>query len=118
MITPDGTVLQSFHRHDYKSHTDTVSGETYFLDGGTAYIRSSVNNVKPTWDIMYVSDPHERKRMVPVWGTYGKNGDQPIKYISISDMEDQHILNILDSEWVNDNIRDALEFEIGYRKDQ
>ena len=31
--TPDGTILESLHRHDYVTHTD-ANGKEYMLDGG------------------------------------------------------------------------------------
>ncbi len=31
--TPDGTILQSRSRHDYRQHLD-ANGKTYMLDGG------------------------------------------------------------------------------------
>ena len=89
--TPDGTILQSFHRHDYKEHDDVVSGETYVIDGGIDYFRGSINKV-PAEDLtVYVDDPFEVKREVPVWGTYGKNGDKELRWVSVSEMEDAHI---------------------------
>ena len=89
--TPDGTILQSFHRHDYKEYEDTVSGETYIIDGGTDYFRGSINKVKAEDLTVYVDDPFEVKREVPVWGTYGKNGDKELRWVSVSEMEDAHI---------------------------
>ena len=38
MRTPDGTVLQSNHVHDYVEHTD-ANGKLYMVDGGVQYIR-------------------------------------------------------------------------------
>ena len=91
IITPDGTQLVSRHRHDYKEYIDTITGDTYVLDGGTEYIRMSINEVPSTPGFVYVDDPHELKRQCKVWGTYGKNGNEPFRYISVAEMEDAHL---------------------------
>ena len=110
--TPDGTILQSFYRHDYKEHVDVVSGETYMIDGGIDYIRSSVNTVQPEWMIVYTDDPFEVKREVPVWGTYGKSGKEDFKWVSVAEMEDGHIKALLDpAMYVRKSIKDVLKEE-------
>ena len=38
--TPDGTVLISAHRHDYRDHTD-ANGSYYAVDGGHDYLKRS-----------------------------------------------------------------------------
>ena len=43
MKTPDGTILTSEHVHDYKQHLDK-NGDTYMLDGGTEYQRTTIND--------------------------------------------------------------------------
>ena len=79
--TPDGTLLESRFRHDYKEHKDMVSGEVYIVDGGLDYIRCSLNDVKPTKLHLYEDDPHEKIREEFSWGSYGINGDQPLHHI-------------------------------------
>lgn len=36
--TPDGTIIESFFRHDYVSHLDK-NGNTYMVDGGLDYLK-------------------------------------------------------------------------------
>lgn len=37
--TPDGTILKSNNRHDYRSHQDTTNGMHYAVDGGLEYLK-------------------------------------------------------------------------------
>lgn len=113
--TPDGTILQSFHRHDYKEYVD-ANGETYMIDGGIDYRRGFVNK-QPAKDIsIYTDDPFEIKRTAKLWGTYGKNGDEPLKWISVSEMEDAHIDKLLEPQmYVKPEIKEILIMEKKYR---
>ena len=79
--TPDGTVLESRHVHDYKSHIDTIDGQHYMVDGGLEYSRRSVNG---ECMCVYLEDDHSVVRDAVTWGTYGVNGDQPISYGKVS----------------------------------
>lgn len=92
--TPDGTVIQSYHRHDYVTHIDATNRKEYMIDGGLSYIRSSANGDE-LYLTLYDDEPHEIQRKVLVWGTYGKDGKQPFKYKSIEDMETDHIKAVL-----------------------
>lgn len=115
--TPDGTILQSFHRHDYKTYID-ANQEIYMIDGGTDYFRSFVNQ-EPAKNIsVYTDDPHELKRTIPVWGTYGKNGDEPYRVISVAEMTDQHMTALLDLGYVKPEICACILEEIEYRKSE
>lgn len=92
-MTPDGTILRSRHRHDYVEHTD-ANGKTYFVDGGTDYIRTSgYGDLK--WCGLHENDNFEVIREVWDWGSYGPNGDQPKHYILLKDMTEEHICAIL-----------------------
>jgi len=103
LMTPDGTVIESRHRHDYVTYTD-ANGETYMVDGGLAYIRTSVNNIPAKDMCLYDDEPHAVHRDVLTWGTYGKNGDQPKQFKKISEMTSNHIIAVL-SECRPDPVR-------------
>ena len=38
---------------------------------------------------------HEFIRATSVWGTYGKSGNEPLKWIKIKDIHDDHLENII-----------------------
>lgn len=85
--TPDGTVLESKHRHDYVSHLD-ANGETYILDGGCDYIRRSVNKVEAEDLSLYDDAPHEQIREIISRGGRGVDGTEPLKYVLLKDIDD------------------------------
>ena len=95
--TPDGTVLESMHRHDYKTYLDK-NGKEYMVDGGLEYLRRNIHNGDPYEEIsVYTTDGHDIVREVVKWGTYGINGDQPLTYILLKDMNTEHIRACLDN---------------------
>lgn len=95
--TPDGTVLVSYHRHDYKTHLD-ANGETYMIDGGIDYIRTSVNKA-PAEDLsLYDDAPFEVLREFIHRGGRGKSGDEPLKYVKLSEVDDEWLQAIIDYE--------------------
>ena len=93
--TPDGTILTSYHRHDYVTHID-ANGETYMLDGGNNYQRTSVN-IEPYKDLSIWSDaPYEIIRENFHRGGRGKNGDEPLKWVPLSKMSDEWVKNCIE----------------------
>lgn len=98
--TPDGTVLESKHRHDYVSHLDT-NGETYILDGGTDYIRTSVNKEPAKSLALYDDAPHEQIREVISRGGRGVDGTEPLKYVLLKDIDNDYLQAIIDYETKN-----------------
>jgi len=116
MITPDGTLLQSRHRHDFVQYTD-ANGLVYMVDGGLDYIRRSINDSAPHVDkCVYDDVPHEEQREVATWGTYGKNGDEPRSYVTVANMSTEHIKAVVKTQ---DNVLEqlltVLKAELWYR---
>ena len=116
MRTPDGTILQSRHRHDYVTHTDD-NGKFYMLDGGLSYVRRSANGDEEMMAVT-LAEPHEEIREACDWGTYGINGDQPLSYITLCDMTTDHIEAVLKNvSSINPAIKTAMQNELEYRND-
>jgi hypothetical protein len=99
--TPDGTILESKHVHDFVTHLDK-NGETYMLDGGVQdYIRRSVN-IEEAEDISLYSDaPHEQIREVISRGSRGKSGREPLTYIKLKDIDDEYLEALIEYEEAN-----------------
>ena len=115
-ITPDGTVLQSYHRHDYKTYTDK-NGEEYMIDGGCDYVRHSINKESAEYFTVTTDDTHKMKRKWFHWGTYGKNGDQPLKWKPLQELDKEHIEAILGTQHhIPKHLRELFQDELDYRK--
>lgn len=100
VLTPDGTYLRSYHRHDYVQHLDKFTGEIYIVDGGNDYLRRSLNTT-PAEDLtVYLSDPFHAVREAFVWKSYGKNYEHLPDgiYIPLCDMTTDHIHAILETQ--------------------
>lgn len=114
--TPDGTVIESWNRHDYVSHTD-ANGKTYFVDGGRDYLRRSAHGDEEDLTIDADPDDHEFCRTHFMWGTYGKNGDEPFRRISLMDMSTEHIKAVLRTQThIAYDVRLLFENELLYRE--
>lgn len=115
MITPDGTRLESRY-HDFQQHKDK-NGEYYFIDGGIDYCRQSVNKEPAKFITVYTTDPHHHIREHFSWGTYGIDGDQPIKFVKLKDLTSKHIENILEYCKPTGKIEKVFLDELQYRSD-
>lgn len=94
---PDGAILESKHVHDYVTHIDK-NGETYVLDGGAEYIRRSVNKEEAEDLSLYSDSPHEEIREHLSRGGRGINGDEPLKYVLLKDIDDSWLQAIINYE--------------------
>ena len=114
IMTPDGTILESKHTHDYVSYVD-MNGESYFVDGGLDYQRHSVNKV-PCKDVSIYSDaPFSTIRMYLKRGTFDKDGNRIWK--PLCKLSDSHLNNILDYYSKPNWFTDYVKQEIEYRKE-
>ena len=112
--TPDGTILESHSRHDYKEYTD-ANGKTYMIDGGRSYVRCSVHEDQVDM-CLYDDEPHSIQREVLTWGTYGINGDQPLQYKRVAEMDTAHIMVLLNTILsIEPVLRACLEEEMKLR---
>lgn len=114
--TPDGTILNSSHRHDYVEHHDKVSGEMYMIDGGSSYRRGSINSVKAKDLSVYDDEPHEIIREAFEWGTRGISGQQPLKYVELKNLDTDHIEAILETQYqISAQTKKVFLDELSYR---
>lgn len=115
--TPDGTILWSRHVHDYVEYQDE-NGEIYILDGGTEYVRKSINVVPATSLCICSNDDFEVIRQYMLRGTFDKDGNRI--WIPLCKMNNLHLIGVLD---YNENLKITSKFdqfikkEIEYRKD-
>jgi hypothetical protein len=96
--TPDGTILCSRHVHDYATYLDK-NGYTYMVDGGRDYLRRNIVDEAPAEELsVYTDDPHEVIRERFDWGTRGKDGKSPLTFKLLKDLDNDHIMAILDTQ--------------------
>jgi hypothetical protein len=108
--TPDGTILESTYRHDYKTHTD-ANGKTYMVDGGLDYVRRSANGDEVDL-CLHDDEPHAVQRHIIKWGSRGINGDQPVTFKSVADMDTDHIDAVLTNCMAAPVIRNCMVKEL------
>jgi hypothetical protein len=118
LITPDGTRLQSYSRYDFKEYVD-ANGKTYMVDGGLDYRRRSAYGDEVDDSLFLHKDDFEVIRDAVTWGTYGKDGDQPLQRVPVSEMSNDHIQAVLDTQnTIHPNLREVLMMERQYRAEE
>jgi len=103
------TYYQSTHVHHYVSIV--CDGENYFIDGGQEYLRRNfINNDKLVDWSLYEGDSYDLIKARLLWGTYGINGDQPKKWIPLSECTTDHLKAILRTQTtISNNTRLLIE---------
>ena len=113
--TPDGTILQSYHRHDYKEYTDK-NGKEYMVDGGLDYLRRNVHDDAPYIELsLMMSDSFVEIRESFHWGTRGKDGKQPLTWVPLTDITTDHIFAIQDNCQLTPWLKELFDKELEYR---
>lgn len=89
--TPDGTILRSYSRHDYKTYLDTLTNREYMIDGGMDYCRRSAWGDEEDLCIPLEGSSHEQRAKNLLWGTFGKGAKGPFRRVAIKDMSTDHL---------------------------
>lgn len=87
-------VLVSYYGHDYK--TCSCDNQT-MVDGGNNYQRYGGKDLNLVETIAYFDDdPYEVVRTVATRGTRGKEMNEPLKWITLDKLTDNHLQAIVD----------------------
>lgn len=122
VMTPDSTYLVSTHNHDYQAHIDS-DGVLYSVDGGYEECTWSNGNGQEECLRLSSDTPFLEVREKLLWGSYGKSGKEPLHYIRLKDMGEEHIANVI--QYLNDHHIDSpvakwriemMREELKYRK--
>jgi hypothetical protein len=116
--TPDGTIIYSRHRHDYVEYEDKNTGKLYGVDGGCDYLRR-IGDTRECEDLSITNlTPFSEIREKFHWGSYGVNGDEPLKMNRLSELTNSHIEAIIKNVFKNTKgtIQSWLNMELEYRK--
>jgi len=114
---PDGTIIESRHWHDFVQHIQE-DGRSYAVDGGNVYQRIMFSDKEFKDLSVYSDDPHELIRERFTWGTYGPDRDQPLSFILLKDMTEDHIQAILDTQHqITKSVRLMFMSELVFRGD-
>ena len=119
MICSNGHILNSAFRHDYQS--EIVGEEVFMTDGGTEYIRRSVNTPDSYEDLTITKNtPFDEVVRKLVWGTRGPKGDKPLTYKKLINLETDHLRAILNTQpQIKGKLHEkVIKFILGDREEQ
>jgi hypothetical protein len=109
-IRETGEIIRSRDRHDFVSS----SCGKYYVDGGQDYQRIGYEKMSGFESLtIYINDPLKDRINKALWGTYGKDGNQPFKWVFLKDCETDHLKAILETQvsaagWIKQVIQEIL----------
>lgn len=117
-IKSTGVILRSAHVHDYFEDSRAPG---WFIDGGNEYLRMGYPEGFKQEDIEMLNLTNESSVQdvfaKAVWGTRGKNGKSPLKYVLVSDMELEHIEAVLQYQpRISPYLKIAMSYWVGFKK--
>lgn len=121
--TPDGTILESVHEHDFKVYKDK-NGYEYSINGGLDYIQYISNCPKKELEAKLITEydngTHEKRRKFLKWGSnYDKDKNllPKTEWRAIKDLDDEHLETILrEVKSIDPLYKQTIEDEIIYRE--
>ena len=92
-------IVESKHRHDFV----TCSCGACANDGGKDYMRR-IGNPEDYTDVSEVTSQEdegwfEKVRETFTWGSRGKLGNEPLRRILLKDLTDEHLSNIISTQY-------------------
>lgn len=112
--TECNTTIISRHRHDYQ-----VCGcpNKAMVDGGVSYLRygaSDMSKIVP--HAVYTDDDFEVVRKYATRGARGKDGKQPLRWIPLCEMTDQHLEAVIEYGGAGWHL-ELISKELQYRRE-
>jgi hypothetical protein len=108
----DKTIV-SYYRHDYQQ---CGCPNRAMVDGGLDYGRYGAINIEKIERIeVYYDEPFEKVRQYATRGSRGKNGNKPLTYTPICEMNDEWLEAVVEYGGEKWHI-DLIKKEIEYRK--
>jgi hypothetical protein len=109
-------VVVSTHVHDCQMRT-LPDGRVVGVDGGLEYVRF-IGDLRFHAESLRLCDDSPFSEIVEklVWGTRGRSGDQPLKYVFLKDRSTQHLRSILLKTDAGPYHRAVIAFILACRK--
>ena len=95
-VPEQNVYLKSANRHDYIVFES--QGDSFFIDGGNEYLRRSFRSDVDLGFVDYTLTNESSLQEIYdklLWGTYGKKGNEPLRWLPIRTLEESHLKAIL-----------------------